>query len=180
MNQADIRAALAYLTLELDKQTFSSWHDRDKTELSTDSKTFGSVTLEQSTETIRNPFQRIIHFSLFVEGDKLSQGIVGYTSILYANSKQQLLFREALLEKESIRSVITIKHTGNTGRQIAIILFNKVGEKTLTLLVSYQRGMLSIMLIAFQPRICFPNSIVNLFSLLQKLSVIQLSKSLKK
>lgn len=130
MNQADIRAALAYLTLELDKQTFSSWHDRDKTELSTDSKTFGSVTLEQSTETIRNPFQRIIHFSLFVEGDKLSQGIVGYTSILYANSKQQLLFREALLEKESIRSVITIKHTGNTGRQIAIILFNKVGEKT--------------------------------------------------
>ncbi len=130
MNQSDIREVLAYLALELDKQTFGSWRDRDKTVLSMDSKIFGSVKLEQSIETIKDPFQRIIHFSLFVEGDMPIQGIVGYTSILYANTKQQLLFREALLEKENIRSVITIKPTGNTGRQIAIILFNKVEEKT--------------------------------------------------
>ena len=130
MNLSDLRVVLAYLAIELDKQTFGSWHDRNRAELSTDFKTFGSVKLEQSTETIKEPFQRIIHFSLYTEEDKYFKGIVGYTSILYAKTKQMLLFREALLEKESIRSIITIKHTGNTGRQIAIILFNKVEEKT--------------------------------------------------
>ena len=130
MNQSDLREVLAYLALELDKQTFGSWYDRDKTDFSTDSKLFGSVKLEQSTEIIKDPFQRIIHFNLYVEGGMLFQGIVGYTSILYANAKQMLHFRETLLEKETVRSIITIKHTGNTGRQIAIILFNKGAEKT--------------------------------------------------
>ena len=130
MNQSDIRDALAYLAVELDNQTFGSWKDRDKTELPMESMTFGSVELEQSIETISNPFQRVIHFSLFVNGEKYVYGIVGYTSILYATTKQMLRYRETLIEKESIRSVITIKHTGNTGRQIAIILFNKGSEKT--------------------------------------------------
>ena len=130
VNLSDLREALAYLAIELDKQTFGSWHDRNKVELSTDSKTFGSVKLEQSNETISDPFQRVIRFTLFADAGAVFKGIVGYTSILYMKTKQMLQFRENLLEKENIRSVITIKHTGNTGRQIAIILFNKNQRKT--------------------------------------------------
>ena len=130
MNQSDIRDALAYLMLELDKQTFGSWNERDRMRLPAESKSFGSVELELSSEIISDQFERIIHFCLFAEGAKYTYGIVGYTSILYRNTKQMLRFRESLLEKESIRSVITIKHTGSNVRQVAIILVNKIEEKT--------------------------------------------------
>lgn len=130
MDMSDMKEVLTYLILELDKQTFNSRLEEDRPEILNESRIFGSVKLEQSVETIRKPFERIIHFDLFVEGPKHINGILGYASFLYGSSKVLHHFRETLLEKESIHSVITVKHTGNTGRQVAILLFNKTEAKT--------------------------------------------------
>ena len=67
-----------------------------------------------------NSSRQLFMFSIEVEREKVHRGILGYSSILYTRRDQRM--RNALLAKESIRGVITIKQHGNNYHQIAIIM----------------------------------------------------------
>ena len=75
-----------------------------------------------------NSSRQLFMFSIEVEREKVHRGILGYSSILYTRRDQRM--RNALLAKESIRGVITIKQHGNNYHQIAIILFDKDNTET--------------------------------------------------